>query len=139
MLTALADRTGIPIVATSRPHGARNLGELAGSWDRCDLAALSDEQRHALASLWFGVLEKLEAGSSATQSQIRARARRKADAFITALQLNAGIGRLSQTPLFLLAFLSLHRRGQTLAEKPVRRKPRNRRATHGTPAAAAAT
>ena len=118
VLTVLADRSGIPIAATSRPHGARNLGELAGSWDRCDLAALSDDQRRALASLWFGVLENLETGSTATQSQIRARARRKADAFIKALQLNAGISRLSQTPLFLLSFLSLHRRGQTL--------PRNR-------------
>jgi len=100
VLTVLADRSGIPIVATSRPHGARNLGELAGSWDRCDLSALSDEQRHALASLWFGALERLEAESTDTPLQIRARARRKADAFIKSVQLNAGIGRLSQTPLF---------------------------------------
>jgi hypothetical protein len=75
VLTVLADRSGIPIVAT--PHGIRNLGELAASWDRCDLATLSDEQRRALANLWFGVLENLETGSSATQSQIKSRARRK--------------------------------------------------------------
>jgi NACHT domain-containing protein len=118
VLTALASRTGIPILATSRPHGTRDLSELAGNWDRCNLAALSDEQRHALAGLWFAVLESFEGGASATPSQIRARAKRRADAFVTALQLNAGISRLSQTPLFLLAFLSLHRRGQTL--------PRNR-------------
>lgn len=118
ILTARASRTGVPILATSRPHGARDLSELASSWDRCNLAALSDAQRHALASLWFGVLESFEAGATATPSQVRTRAKRRTDAFITALQLNAGIGRLSQTPLFLLAFLSLHRRGQTL--------PRNR-------------
>lgn len=118
VLTAFASRTEIPILATSRPHGARDLGDLAGSWDRCHLAALSDEQRHALASLWFRVLESFEAGTSGAPSQIRARARQRADAFMGALQLNAGIGRLSQTPLFLLAFLSLHCRGQTL--------PRNR-------------
>jgi len=118
VLTALASRTGMPILATSRPHGARDLSELAGSWNRCKLAALSDAQRHALASLWFGVLESFEAGATATPSQLRTRAKRRADAFIKALQLNAGISRLSQTPLFLLAFLSLHRRGQSL--------PRNR-------------
>jgi NACHT domain len=76
VLTALASRTAIPILATSRPHGARDLSELAGSWDRCNLAALSDGQRHALASLWFGVLESFEAGSGVTASQIRTRARR---------------------------------------------------------------
>jgi len=114
VLTAFSSRTGIPILATSRPHGARNLSELASSWDRCNLAALSDAQRHALASLWFGVLEGFEAGASATPSQIQGRAKRKADTFISALQLNAGISRLSQTPLFLLAFLNLHRCGQTL-------------------------
>ena len=118
VLTAFVDRSGIPIFATSRPHGARNLSELGGSWDRSDLAALTDEQRDALARLWFGVLESFETGSSATQSQIDFRANRKAAAFIAALQVNAGITRLSQTPLFLLAFMSLHRRGQNL--------PRNR-------------
>ena len=118
VLTAFVDRSGIPVFATSRPHGARNLSGLGGSWDRSDLAALSDEQRRALARLWFGVLESFEAGSSATQSQINSRANRKAAAFIATLQVNAGITRLSQTPLFLLAFMSLHRRGQNL--------PRNR-------------
>jgi hypothetical protein len=118
VLTVFVNRSGIPVFATSRPHGARNLSRIGGSWDWSDLAALSDEQRHALARLWFGVLESFEAGSSATQSQIKSRANRKAAAFISALQVNAGITRLSQTPLFLLAFMSLHRRGQNL--------PRNR-------------
>ena len=118
VLTAFADRNNIPVFATSRPHGARTLTGLGGSWDRSVLAALSDEQRLVLARLWFGVLERFEAGSSATKSQIRSRATRKAAAFIADLQVNAGIARLSQTPLFLLAFLSLHRRGQNL--------PRNR-------------
>jgi hypothetical protein len=118
VLTAFVDRSGIPVFATSRPHGARNLSGLGGSWDRSDLAALTDEQRHALARLWFRVLESFEAGSRTTQSQINSRANRKAAAFIAALQVNAGITRLSQTPLFLLAFMSLHRRGQNL--------PRNR-------------
>ena len=118
VLATMARTTALPIIATSRPHGAQNLGELAGGWDRCNLATLSDAQRLALARLWFEVLENLEAVSGATSSQIRGRARRKANDFIKALQLNAGISRLSQTPLFLLAFLTLHRRGQTL--------PRNR-------------
>jgi hypothetical protein len=40
VLTALASRTAIPILATSRPHGARDLSDLEGSWDRCHLAAV---------------------------------------------------------------------------------------------------
>jgi hypothetical protein len=118
ILTAFVDRNDVPALATSRPHGVHNLTGLGGSWDRSDLAALSDDQRRALASLWFGVLERFETSSSATSTQIDARAKRKADGFITALQVNAGINRLSQTPLFLLALMSLHRRGQGL--------PRNR-------------
>jgi hypothetical protein len=118
VLTAMSGRNGISIIATSRPHGARNLREFAGSWERCNLAAFSDAQRRALAHLWFGVLERFEAGSSGAEAHIKARAEKKADAFITALQVNSGIGSLSQTPLFLLAFLSLHRHGHTL--------PRNR-------------
>jgi len=114
LLTAFVERNSIPVVATSRPHGARNLAGLGGSWDRSVLAPLSDDQRRALAGLWFGVLERFEAGSSATDAQINARVKRKADAFITALQGNTGIDRLSKTALFLLSFITLHSRGQNL-------------------------
>jgi hypothetical protein len=118
ILTAFVDRTGVPVIATSRPHGVRSLTGLGGAWERATLAPLSDDQRHALASLWFSVLERFETDTSVSENQIRLRARRKADAFILALQGNAGIARLSQTPLFLLAFIGLHSRGQDL--------PRNR-------------
>ena len=117
VLTAFVDQAGISIVATSRPHGARSLAGLGGAWERATLAPLSDDQRHALASLWFGLLERFEA-DNATDAQIRTRSRRKADGFISALGGNIGINRLSQTPLFLLAFISLHSHGQDL--------PRNR-------------
>ncbi|MHC4053296.1 NACHT domain-containing protein [Bradyrhizobium sp. 25ACV] len=117
-LTTFVDRAGIPVVATSRPHGARSLTALGGAWERATLAPLSAPQRHSLATLWLSVLERFEADATASNSQIRARARRKADRFVAALQANAGIARLSQTPLFLLAFVSLHGRGQDL--------PRNR-------------
>jgi hypothetical protein len=113
VLTTFVDRAGISVIATSRPHGARSLTGLGDAWERATLAPLSDDQRHALASLWFGLLERFEA-ENVTDAQIRARSRRKADAFISALQGNIGINRLSQTPLFLLAFISLHSRGQDL-------------------------
>jgi len=77
LLTAFVGRTGIAVVATSRPHGIRNLSGFGGSWDVVELAPLSDEQRHSLANLWFRVLETLEAGSSSEESQIRAHAKRK--------------------------------------------------------------
>jgi hypothetical protein len=118
LLTTFVDRTGVAVVATSRPHGARSLTGLGGTWERTRLAPLSDNQRQVLANLWFLALERFEADAGVSDAQIRARSRRKADAFISALQGNAGIARLSQTPLFLLAFISLHGRGQEL--------PRNR-------------
>ncbi|MEH2567133.1 NACHT domain-containing protein [Bradyrhizobium sp. AZCC 2289] len=117
VLTTLIDQTGISVVATSRPHGARSLNGLGDAWERATLAPLSDDQRHALANLWFGLLERFEA-DNATDAQIRTRSRQKANAFVSALQGNVGINRLSQTPLFLLAFINLHSRGQDL--------PRNR-------------
>jgi hypothetical protein len=113
VLTTFVDRAGISVVATSRPHGARSLTGLGDAWARATLAPLSDEQRHALANLWFSLLERFEV-DIATDAQIRTRSRRKADVFVTALQANVGINRLSQTPLFLLAFISLHSRGQDL-------------------------
>lgn len=116
ILTAFVDRNNIPVVASSRPHVARNL--TVGSWDRSTLAPLSDAQRHALADLWFGLLERFEGGPGTPPAQVAARARRRADRFAKALRINAGIARLSQIPLFLLAFLGLHRRGHGL--------PRNR-------------
>lgn len=118
ILTTFVDRAGVPVIATSRPHGARSLTILGGAWERATLAPLSDGQRHTLAALWFSVLERFEADTTASDAQIRTRSQRKANTFVTALQANAGISRLSQTPLFLLAFISLHSRGQDL--------PRNR-------------
>lgn len=114
VLTVFVEQRGIPVVATSRPHGMRYLSGLGGSWDHSQLAPLSDIQRQALAILWFRVLEGFETESNISQAQIRAHAKRKADAFIAALTANAGITRLSQTPLFLLAFMNLHRRGLNL-------------------------
>ena len=114
VLTAFVERNGIPVVATSRPHGARNLTGLGGSWEQSSLAPLSDNQRLALASLWFGALERFEAGAEADNAQLAARAQRRATAFVGALQQNAAIARLSQTALFLLSFITLHSRGQNL-------------------------
>jgi NACHT domain len=114
VLTAFVDRVGVSVIATTRPHGARSLIGLGGAWDRAALAPLSGEQQHALADVWFSVLERFEAVNNITEAQIRTRSRRKADAFVAALQGNAGITRLAQTPLFLLAFISLHSRGHDL-------------------------
>jgi len=112
LLTAFAERRGIPVVATSRPHGVRNIGGFGGNWDRVELAPLSDPQRYELARLWFRLLEAAETGASGVQ--VDTQARRKTDLFIQALKRNPGVTRLSQTPLFLLAFMDLHRHGQSL-------------------------
>ena len=114
LLTAFVDRHNIPVVATSRPHGIRGLSGFGGNWARVELAPLSDNQRHALAMLWFRVLTEIEASAGPDRKQIEVRAKRKADNFMSALQRNPGITRLSQTPLFLLALVDLHRHGHDL-------------------------
>ena len=76
LLTMFVDRRSVPVVATSRPHGARHLSGLGklGSFRPCTAIGY---QRRALANLWFGVLEKFEAELSATQLQSAPRARRE--------------------------------------------------------------
>jgi len=76
------------------------------------------QQRHALARLWYHILERSELGASASETDVAAQAARRAKNFMTALTANAGIARLAQTPLFLVALLKLHRLGRDL--------PRNR-------------
>ncbi len=114
LLTAFAQRHGILVVATLRPHGVGNLSGTADSWDRTELAPLSDEQRRNLTNVWFRVLENLEAEPTAPRREVEARAKRKANVFITAIQKNVGITRLTQTPLFLLSLMNLHRHGHDL-------------------------
>lgn len=114
LLSAYVDRRNIPVIATSRPHGIRSLSGFRGSWGRVELAPLSDAQRHALATIWFKLIEEIETEGASSASQITAHANRKADNFISTLRRNPGITRLSQTPLFLLALLNLHRHGHDL-------------------------
>src|SRR5207247_503035 len=56
--------------------------------------------------------------SNAATAVVETQAKHRAKAFVTALAKNAGIARLSFTPLFLVALLKLHRAGRAL--------PRNR-------------
>jgi hypothetical protein len=117
-LTAFAERRNVPVFATSRPHGMRALNGIGGNWTRLRLAPLSERQRNALALLWYRILERSELGPSAAPEAVEAEAQRRATGFIEALARSPGITRLSQTPLFLIALLKLHRLGHDL--------PRNR-------------
>ena len=118
VLTQFVERRNIPVFATSRPHGVRSLAGLGGNWTQARLAPLSEPQRHALARLWYHILERSELGAAASETEVVAHAERRAKSFMTALTGNAGIARLAQTPLFLVALLKLHRLGRDL--------PRNR-------------
>ena len=113
-LTAFIQGHRIPTIATSRPHGIRGLAGFGGNWNRVELAPLSDGQRLALAIIWFRVLEEIEGSGSTRAGELEARAQRKANIFLSALRRSPGITRLSQTPLFLLALLDLHRHGHDL-------------------------
>lgn len=117
-LTAFVERRNVPVFATSRPHGMRALTGIGGNWTRLRLAPLSEQQRNALALLWYRILERSELDTSATPEVVETEAQRRATGFIEALARSPGITRLSQTPLFLIALLKLHRLGHDL--------PRNR-------------
>lgn len=114
VLSAFVEAHGVPSLMTSRPHGLRVAGAFAATWTRAELAPLSDGQRHSLAKLWFRVLEEIETEQASDAHQIDRQAERRATSFTSALQRNPGIARLSQTPLFLLALMELHRHGHQL-------------------------
>jgi len=114
LLSAFVETRGLPALVTSRPHGLRAAGAFAGTWVRAELALLSDMQRHSLAKVWFRVLEELESERTADDARLESQAVHRATAFTAALQRNPGIARLSQTPLFLLALMGLHRHGRQL-------------------------
>ncbi|WP_291846459.1 NACHT domain-containing protein [Bradyrhizobium sp.] len=117
-LTTFAETHNVPVIATSRPHGLRTLSGIGGNWTRVRLAPLSETKRDALALLWYRILERSDLGSNAATAVVETQAQHRAKTFVTALAKNAGIARLSFTPLFLVALLKLHRAGRVL--------PRNR-------------
>lgn len=117
-LSVFVERLGIPVFATSRPHGMRALSGIGGTWTRARLAPLSDSQRGELALLWYRILERQELGTTADEKTVQRQATGRAAAFAKALLQSPGIARLSRTPLFLLSLLKLHRLGRDL--------PRNR-------------
>jgi hypothetical protein len=114
LLAAFVEARGCPAFVTSRPHGLRAASGFAGTWVRAQLALLSDAQRHALCKVWFRVLEELESGGTADEVRLERQAQQRATRFTSDLQRNPGIARLSQTPLFLLALMELHRHGRQL-------------------------
>jgi hypothetical protein len=114
LLVAVIESRAMSCVVTSRPHGLRTMGAFSSAWTRVELAALSSTQKHALAKVWFRVLEQLEGGVASTDDRIDGRADRRATTFISALQRNTALARLSETPLFLLALMELHRHGHRL-------------------------
>jgi hypothetical protein len=114
VLTSFIGSRKLPALVTSRPHGVRALSGLVASWTHAELAPLSVEQRTSLARLWFKLLLELESAAFPGAHASGVQAERLAAAFVAALQRNPGLTRLSQTPLFFLALINLHRRGQQL-------------------------
>jgi hypothetical protein len=114
VLSTFVETRDLPVFVTSRPHGLRGLAGFGAKWERVELAALSDRQRHALTKLWFRVISGLEAAPNADSARLDVQAEHRATALDQALRRNPGVARLSQTPLFLLALMQLHRHQQEL-------------------------
>jgi hypothetical protein len=113
-LSVFAERLGVPVIATSRPHGTQALSSIGGTWTRARLAPFSDAQRRELALLWYRILERQELGTGTDNNTVERQATSRAGAFIKALMHSPGIAGLSRTPLFLLSLLRLHRLGRDL-------------------------
>ena len=114
LLTSYVNRRNAPAIVTSRPQGLQIIDRLAAAWKRVQLAPLSDPQQRALARIWYRILHEREASDGTTAVQIEARAERRTEQFLRALHKAPDILRLSQTPLFLLAFMELGRHGHLL-------------------------
>jgi energy-coupling factor transporter ATP-binding protein EcfA2 len=102
LLQAFAERRSIPVFVSSRPHGFRLMGGLAGSWRVSEIAPLTVEQQIDLASAWFAHL-----GTAPTGERHDARARQQATDFVAELQSNGAIAQLGATPLLLTGLIAL--------------------------------
>jgi energy-coupling factor transporter ATP-binding protein EcfA2 len=102
LLQAFAARHSLPVFVSSRPHGLRLMGGLAGSWRVSEIAPLTVEQQIDLASAWFAHL-----GTAPTGERHDARARQQATDFVAELQSNGAIAQLGATPLLLAGLIAL--------------------------------
>ena len=102
LLQAFAERRSIPVFVSSRPHGFRLMGGLAGSWRVSEIAPLTVEQQIDLASAWFAHL-----GTAPTGERHDAIARQQATDFVAELQSNGAIAQLGATPLLLTGLIAL--------------------------------
>lgn len=114
LLTSYVGSRNAPAIITSRPQGLETIDRLAAAWKRVQLAPLSGPQQRALALIWYRVLHAREASHGIIAVKIEARAQRSTDQFLRALHKAPDIHRLSQIPLFLLAFMELARHGHLL-------------------------
>jgi NACHT domain len=80
-LTVMAEQAGVSVFATSRPHGMKALSGIGGTWGRVRLAPLSEQQRGALALLWYRILERHELGATASATAVERQARNRAESF----------------------------------------------------------
>jgi hypothetical protein len=113
LLQGFAARRSVPVIVSSRPHGFRLMGGLAGSWRISEIAPLTAEQQIDLARAWFAHL-----ATATTGEQHDARARQQAVDFVAELQSKSAIAQLGATPLLLIGLIALRLRALQL--------PRNR-------------
>lgn len=114
LLTSYINRRNAPAIVTSRPQGLQTIDRLAAAWKRVQLAPLSGPQQYALARIWYRILHTREGSDGTAVAQIEARAERSTEQFLRTLHKATDILRLSQAPLFMLAFMELARHGHLL-------------------------
>jgi hypothetical protein len=110
LLQTFVDVRKLPVVVTSRPHGARLLASLDGSWKRFELAPLSNRQQVDFATAWFEHL--LPAPADPTTGA--ARARQRAEGLVAEIQRTPQIVPLAEVPLMLGGLLALSMSGASL-------------------------
>ncbi|MGY4234994.1 hypothetical protein ACVIIW_003941 [Bradyrhizobium sp. USDA 4449] len=118
LLQSFTERNAVPAIMTSRPHGFRLITGLDGSWRISEIAPFSPGQQTALATTWFGHLNR-----DNDEADARNKANAQAVAFVEELQRNGALAQLAATPLLLTGLIALKQAHLQL--------PRNRFVAYG--------
>lgn len=106
--------TGASTICTSRPRGFPQLG-LQSAWPVCELNPFDDAQILDLANRWFAVTEQ-EFSNDEDFTQALSFALPRAEAFMSAVRLNARTNMLARTALLCKSLLEIYRTQSQLPE-----------------------
>lgn len=109
LLNTFVATRDLPVIVTSRPHGAKLLASLDRSWKRFEIAPLTLRQQTDFAAAWF---EHMVA--SPEVGEANARASQRAEMFVREVQRVPQIVPLAEAPLLLGGLVAIALSGASL-------------------------